>query len=224
MTVSLTRKEASWGWRYMLFQLLVLPELLRLVAQLPGVRLDTAAINLLYFSINFLAVLLICGRFLLENLFSVTLGRLLACAGVGLVAYWLLSFAVTWLILLIYPDFYNVNDASVSSMADSNFLLTVIGTVVLVPVAEEVFYRGILFGTLYRIHKLLGYAVSILVFALIHVMQYVGSYPIDLLALCLLQYLPAGLCLAVAYEKSDSILCPILMHTVINAIGVYAMR
>ena len=45
-----------------------------------------------------------------------------------------------------------------------------------------------------------------------------------LLALCLLQYLPAGLCLAVAYEKSDSILCPILMHTVINAIGVYAMR
>ena len=224
MTVSLTRKEASWGWRYMLFQLLVLPELLRLVAQLPGVRLDTAAINLLYFSINFLAVLLICGRFLLENLFSVTPGRLLACAGVELVAYWLLSFAVTWLILLIYPDFYNVNDASVSSMADSNFLLTVIGTVVLVPIAEEVFYRGILFGTLYQIHKLLGYAVSILVFALIHVMQYVGSYPIDLLALCLLLYLPAGLCLAVAYEKSDSILCPILMHTVINAIGVYAMR
>lgn len=224
MTVSLTRKEASWGWRYLLFQLFILPELLGFIPLLPGIRLDSTILNLIYFSINFLAVILICRRFLLANLQATQPGRLLLTGVICLLAYWLLSYAVTELILRIYPDFYNVNDHSVSGMADSNFLLTAIGTVVLVPVAEEVFYRGILFGTLCRVHKLLGYGVSVFVFALIHVMQYIGTYPIDLLALCLLQYIPAGICLAVAYEKSDSILCPILMHTVINAIGVAAMR
>lgn len=224
MTVSLTRKEAVWGWRYLLFQLLVLPELLGLVNSLPGIRLDAPLLNLIYFSINFLAVLLICGRFLLANLQIVRPGRLILTGFICLAAYWLLSYAVTALIIQIYPDFYNVNDQSISGMAGSSFILTAIGTVILVPVAEEVFYRGILFGTLYRVHRLLGYGISVLVFALIHVMQYIGTYPADLLALCLLQYIPAGICLALAYEKSDSILCPILMHTVINAIGVYSMR
>ena len=224
MTVSLTRKEASWGWRYLLFQLLVLPELLGFVNLLPGVRLGAAALNLIYFSINFLAVILICGRFLLASLQATRPIRLLLTGIVCLAGYWLLSYAVTSLILKIYPAFYNVNDQSISGMAGSNFIFTAIGTILLVPLAEEVFYRGILFGTLCRIHKLLGYGVSVFVFALIHVMQYIGTYPMDLLALCLLQYIPAGICLAVAYEKSDSILCPILMHTVINAIGVAAMR
>ena len=224
MTVSLTRKEAVWGWRYLLFQLLVLPELLGLVNSLPGIRLDAPLLNLIYFSINFLAVLLICGRFLLANLQIVRPGRLILTGFICLAAYWLLSYAVTALIIQIYPDFYNVNDQSISGMAGSSFILTAIGTVILVPVAEEVFYRGILFGTLYRVHRLLGYGISVLVFALIHVMQYIGTYPADLLDLCLLQYIPAGICLALDYKKSDSILCPILMHTVINAIGVYSMR
>ena len=42
--------------------------------------------------------------------------------------------------------------------------------------------------------------------------------------MCFVQYLPAGLMLAWSYEKSNTIVTPILIHTVINAIAIYSMR
>ena len=59
---------------------------------------------------------------------------------------------------------------------------------------------------------------------MIHVMGYIGQFDWLTLVLCFLQYIPAGLWLAWAYEKSDSIFAPMLIHTAINAIGIYAMR
>ena len=35
-----------------------------------------------------------------------------------------------------------------------------------------------------------------------------------------LQYLPAGLCLAWAYTKADTIFAPILIHAIINAVSI----
>ena len=224
MTVSLTRKETIWGWSYFLFQLLVLPSLVTTINHIAGAPWDMTTLNLIFFCVNYLAVLLICRRFLLENLRTATPGRLLLTACMGFVGYWLSSYAISLFIVSIYPDFQNVNDQSIAQMVKSDFLLSAIGTIALVPLAEEVFYRGILFGSLYRLHRVVAYTISVLVFCLIHVVQYIGVYPVDLLALCMLQYVPAGLCLAWAYEKADTILCPILIHTAINAIGVYAMR
>ena len=224
MTVSLTRKEAVWGWRYLFFQLLFLPHLMGFLNSLAGSLLNAPLLNFAYFAINFFVVIFLFGRFLLANLQQNRPVKLILTAFIGLAGYWLASRCVHQLIVLIYPDFYNVHDQSVSGLVSSNFLPTAIGTVALVPVAVEIFYRGVFFGTLYRAHKLLGYALRVFFFALIHVLNYIGSYPIDLLCLCLLQYVPAGISLAWAYEKSDSILCPILMHTVLNAIGIFSMR
>lgn len=224
MTVSLTRKETVWGWRYLLFQLLFLPGLLNFVNQITTLLLEASVLNFIYFLINFVVVLFLFGRFLLANLRATRPLRLLMTAVIGLGVYQLASYGVSALIHFLYPDFFNVNDQSIGAMAEGRFLLTLAGTVFLVPVAEEVFYRGILFGSLYRLNKYLAYTLSIFIFALIHILGYIGTYPIDLLALCLLQYVPAGLCLAWAYETSDSILCPILMHSLINAIGIFTLR
>ena len=224
MTVSLTHKENIWGWSYMLLQLLILPDALKSINYLAGSPLNMATLNFIFFCGNFVAVSLICGKFLLQNIRNTDPVKLLSTAGLALVGYWLSSYAISLFVLEVYPDFYNVNDQTISQMVKSNFLLSAIGTIALVPLAEEVFYRGLLFGCLYRIHKPIAYFLSTLIFCMIHVIQYIGVYPLDLLALCMLQYVPAGLCLAWAYEKADSILCPLLMHTVINAIGVYAMR
>lgn len=224
MTVTLTRKETVWGWRYLFFQLLFLPHLLGLLNSLAGSPLDAPVLNFVYFAINFLVVILLFRSFLLQNLQLTQPVRLLLTACIALGGYWLASYAVSYWIGLLYPDFFNVNDQSIAGMVSTHFPLTAIGTIALVPIAEEVFFRGVVFGALYRVNKVLGYGLSIFFFALIHVLNYIGTYPIDLLCLCLLQYVPAGLFLAWAYEKSDSILCPILMHTAINAIGIYAMR
>ena len=94
----------------------------------------------------------------------------------------------------------------------------------LVPTVEECLYRGLIFGTLRSRNRLAAYALSAALFSLVHVVGYIGVYPLPLLALCLLQYVPAGLCLAQAYEAADNIFAPILIHTTVNAIGMIAMR
>ena len=66
--------------------------------------------------------------------------------------------------------------------------------------------------------------MSSLVFASIHVIGYIGLFDWQTLCLCLAQYLPAGIALAWAYEKADTIVAPILMHITINQIGMLAMR
>ena len=109
-------------------------------------------------------------------------------------------------------------------MSQGNAFLMGIGTVVLVPPAEECFYRGLIFRNLYAKSPCAGYVVSILAFAMIHILGFVGIYtPLELL-MALLQYLPAGVCLAWCYTKADTIFAPILLHAAINFISFQALR
>ena len=125
---------------------------------------------------------------------------------------------------LLAPDFSNANDAAISAMLGSSRFLMTVGTVVLVPLAEECLFRGLIFRTLYSSSRWAAYIVSILVFAAVHIAGFITQYsPLELL-LSFLQYLPAGLCLAWAYTKADTIFAPILMHTIINAVAIIALR
>ena len=97
-------------------------------------------------------------------------------------------------------------------------------TVLLVPITEELLYRGIFFGGLYNRSRIGAFILSTAVFSLVHVAAYAGTVPPLTMFLCFLQYIPAGIALAWAWTRSGSILSPILMHMVINAIGIFAMR
>ena len=90
--------------------------------------------------------------------------------------------------------------------------------------AEECLFRGLLFRGFYGKSRWAAYAISAICFSFIHIGGYLGSYDPALLAMCFIQYLPAGLILAWCYEKSNTIVTPILIHTLINAIGIYSMR
>ncbi len=226
ITVSLTKKELLWGWLYLAFEFLFLPTILYLVSPglFPGI--SDAEFNFLYYFVNFLATLLIFHSFLSRNLdvakekfLQVVLYVLL-----GLVIYWTSNLVMSELTYRIMPDFFNVNDAGITAMSQEAFLLMAIGTVLLVPVAEESLFRGLLFRGIYGKSRWAAYAVSALCFCLPHVSVYIGSHDLSLLALCFIQYLPAGLMLAWSYEKSNTILTPIIIHTIINAIGIYSMR
>ena len=128
------------------------------------------------------------------------------------------------IILVIYPEFSNVNDDTISVMVQQNFPLMVIGTVVLVPITEELLFRGLIFRGIYNRSRFWAYAISAVAFSLPHVVGYIGMFDPLLLLLCFVQYLPAGLCLSWAYARADSIFAPVLMHMVINLIGMFAMR
>ena len=226
LSVSLNEKEITWSAGYLLFSLLILPSLIRNGVRLLAFSVSAPWLNLMYYSINFLAVIWILRSFLTGSVHHLKgrILRLLAVTVMMLLVYFAAVRLVEILLHLLCPGFVNVNDSAVAQNAKSNFFVTAIGTVFLVPVAEELLHRGLVFGGLHRKSRLLAYAVSTCIFACIHILSYLGRYPADTLLLCFLQYLPAGLCLGYAYEESDSIFCPIIMHMAINAMGIAAMR
>ena len=109
-------------------------------------------------------------------------------------------------------------------MRQESRLLVVIGTVILVPTAEECFFRGLIFRNLYGKSHWAAYLVSMLAFAFVHILGYAGQYtPLEML-MALLQYLPAGLCLAWSYTKADTIFAPIAIHAAVNFITLTSWR
>lgn len=89
-------------------------------------------------------------------------------------------------------------------------ILVVLAVVILAPIAEEVFFRGIVFNAWLREggrrSALIG---SSALFAIIH-LSLVSLVPIFLL----------GLALAWVYQRSGSLLAPMAMHATVNGISV----
>ena len=225
ISVSMTKRESLIGWIYLPVQFILIPFVIMLINIIFGSPLNEAEVNFVYFLVNFFCIWLIFWRFLVENgkIAIADPGRTLKGALYAFGLYWLLSFAVSFFIITIYPNFTNVNDDSIAVLVQENSQLMTVGTVLLVPIAEEVLYRGLLFRSIYKKSPVLAYIVSIVVFGSLHVVSYIGNFePIHLL-LCLLQYIPAGFCLGWAYARTDSIWAPILMHITINQIGMLAM-
>ena len=225
LSVPLQTKEITWGIRYLLFHLVFLGPLLSILLSLifPKINID---INTVYYLINFVAVIVIFRHFLKHSLLHglSSCGKLLLIAAVGFLAYAIAIQTLQHLIYWLHPQFRNPNDKVITQTVQNNFWLSFFGTVLLVPLAEEVLFRGMIFGGLHQKSRILAYVFSILAFALVHVMGYLDTKePLDLL-FSFLQYIPAGLALAWAYEYSRSILAPLLIHTTVNAIAIISMR
>lgn len=226
LSVPMTPRETWMGWCYLPVQLLLLPGLLTelFVACFPAA--GGAWLNFVYYLINFTAVILIFHTFLKKSLETAgeNFWRLLQAVLLGFVCYYGASLLLAGLIQRLQPGFSNVNDGTIARLSREGYYLMAVGTVVLVPPAEECLYRGVVFRWLYARSRWVAYVLSTLLFCAIHVMGYVGSYDAGTLALCFLQYIPAGVCLAWAYETADTIFAPILIHAAINAVGFCAMR
>ena len=223
---SLTSKELYIGLAYLLFDVVFLATILQVLNLLLPMPLPQSMVNFIFFSINFGAVVWIFRKYLKKQLKLLpdVIGKVLGVATIGLFAYWAMNFLLVQVLLAIDPGFFSVNDVNIQSLLAEDYALMFIGTVFLVPFGEEFLFRGLLFRGFYDRSPVLAWLVSILLFAGVHVMSYIGTYPIDTIFLCFLQYLPAGICLAGAYRISGSIFCPILIHAAVNFLGVMALR
>lgn len=226
LPVPLLKRELSWGSRYLLFQLVFLGPLLSLLLTALGITGNGLVLDTAYFIVNFGSVVWIFRSYLWQSCKHglAHWGKVLMAAGIGFAVQFVLSLGLDALIHWMNPDFYNVNDAGFVEYSRANFLLTVFGAVILVPLTEETLFRGLVFGALHQRNRFLAYLVCVVFFALIHVMGYIGSTAPSVLLLCFIQYLPAGFALAWAYEFSGSILAPVLIHTAVNAIAIFSMR
>ena len=219
-------QEILSGLVYLAFQFLFLPTVLYWCNSQFSLSLSEAELNFIYYLINFMVTLLLFHDFLGRSLTQVTRHPGTFCEGVilGFVAYYACFHVTGWLIRLLVPGFSNYNDASIAAMSSGNYFLMVIGTVVLVPPAEECLFRGLIFRSLYKKSHWAAYILSILAFAVIHIIGYIGQYSPLELVMAFLQYLPAGLCLAWSCVRSETIYAPILIHAAINYITIHGLR
>ena len=221
-----TSNETIFGTIYFLLQLLVVPGIIVAVNLMLPVPMSEAMLNFICFAVNFLAVTLIFRKYLLANFAPVKAypWHVLRWAGIGFLIYMAGNMVFGYLVPIIDPDFANINDAAIAGMVEESFELMTVGTVILVPVAEECFYRGLIFRNIYEKSPVWAYIVSMVLFSLAHVLGYVTMADFGTLVLCFFQYLPAAFALAWAYRKSGSVYASILIHMAVNQMGMLLMR
>lgn len=102
-----------------------------------------------------------------------------------------------------------IAQAEIMTSAESELWIQILALVILVPIAEELLFRGIIQGELsLRYSRTATVIVSSVIFALFHFDLIQGTY-----------VLFAGVILALAYELTENLLVPIFMHMVFNFVG-----
>ena len=180
-------------------------------------------VNICYFVINALFTWIIFHQFLLRSFRNIRFWELVQALILGFVMYYagnfILGLAAMWLGLEIPA--YN-NDA-VLALTQQNQTVMIVCGVILAPVAEETFVRGLIFGSIRKKSRILAYVVSVLFFAAVHVWQFAFDQELQSVLLAAAAYLPAGIALGWTYEKADTIWAPIGLHMAINAIAFGVM-
>ena len=220
--VRMTRGETIFAWAYYPFYLLLTPLLIQLVFALGGWEYDVYTLNLVFFYVNFLAVVIGCRRFLAESLRQTQLLRLV----LGVLTGYAVNYAGSLLLAIFstaLPEYSNPADANTTSMILQQGRVMAACAVLLGPLVEEVLVRGLIFGPLSRRSRMLAYTVSTLVFSALHLWEYVGSASLPALLLSLLDYVPASIALAAAYERGGTIWSPIALHMLLNGMSLWAL-
>jgi membrane protease YdiL (CAAX protease family) len=120
----------------------------------------------------------------------------------------LISAGVVWLLQSF--GFEPEPQAAERAIALVDPWLVVLSIVILAPIAEEVFFRGVVFNAWRREGgRRWAFIGSSILFAIIHI-SVVALLPIFLL----------GLALAWIYERTGNLLAPIAMHATVNGISV----
>lgn len=211
-------RETVSGLCWLAFQMLLLPSLLYFINGHLEQPLNDGELNFVYYLTNFIAMLVIFHDFLSQSLGQALQHPIVLCEAVilGFVAYFVCFHATDYLVRLLVPSFSNYNDAAIAQMSRGNGFLMLIGTVILVPPVEECLFRGVIFRNLYKKSHPAAYLISMVAFACIHILGYIGQYSPVELVMAVVQYLPAGLCLGWSYIRGGSIIAPIFIHAAVN--------
>ena len=143
-------------------------------------------------------------------------GRNLASVAAGLAAW----IALDLLVRQIPLPVRNPNESGYALEYLLSPRATGLIVVVLMPMVEELLFRGVLFGGVRRYSRGAAYLLSAGLFALYCVWQFAFSYGrLDLCYLLLaVQYLPAGVLLSWCYERGGSLWSAVLLHMAVNGL------
>lgn len=216
---SLSVAETVAGFCYLPFYAVLLPVILAYGSELLGLGLTDVQLNACYFVINVLVIWLIFHGFLLRSFRAIRFWELVQAVILGLVLHYAGTFAMSLLLSLLQLEVATYNNDAVAALVSQNKTVMLICSVIIAPMVEETLFRGLLFGTIRRKSRIAAYAVTILVFALLHVWQYLLTNDWESVLLSALPYLPAGIALGWTYEKANTVWAPIFVHMLVNAVA-----
>jgi membrane protease YdiL (CAAX protease family) len=142
-------------------------------------------------------------------------GRTILSGLVGGIAALFASYAVYFVVVLLFELFTGrapgtPESQNLQNLSGAGLVLAVFTTVVLAPIFEETFFRGLFYPALRRRMGVpLGILVSATVFGVLHVE-----------ALSLLSLIAVGALLAYVYERTDSLFAPMITHAFYNGIVI----
>jgi membrane protease YdiL (CAAX protease family) len=218
------KSERIVGAAYLPVHIFLLPWLFantNVLSQM-NIALSGPSVNLIYFVISFVFILIFLFRYLKASFFAL-LDNLLGSLKYIVLAYmlnYLFITLVSVILSFILQDASNPNTQEIINQTKLDKDVMIFIAVLLAPIVEETLFRGVLFGTIRNKSRVTAYIVSALVFSVYHLWQYfVGGFEWSLL-LYLLQYIPASVALCWCYEKSGTIWSPIVLHAAINLISI----
>lgn len=222
----LTNLERFGGTIFFVLYLLLLPLAAEPARKLAGELLGRPVSGALYGAAYYYALFAVTAV-LFHHLLAASTRRFLdepgltlKTAAVGVVAYYGLGELAARLGRAFAHHAGNLNDAAISARTGSAPHMTALIVVFLAPFVEETLFRGLVFGGLKEKSRLLAYAASCALFALVHVWQFAVAGRDPAYFLVMLQYLIPGLVLAWAYDHAGTLWAPIALHAGVNALAV----
>ncbi len=225
-TAYMSKTEKVAGAIFFVVYLLVLPLLADKIFDFVGVLLDTKVsdtlANALYYYVLFAVSVLIFHRFLSRTSarFLDNLNRSLLTMLIGLLAFYGANELIYRVAHALFDSRTNLNDTTIAAAVHSAPRMTALIIIFLAPFVEEVLFRGLVFGVLRERSRLVGYAVSCVLFAFMHVWTFaLSAWDFGYFVL-MLQYLVPGLVFAWCFEHSGTLWTPILLHAAVNALSL----
>lgn len=221
-TPTITKFEMIFGLIYLPIHVFVLPLLLSVVQITLLPELTAIQGNLLYYGISAVVLLPLFWK-MLRREFDPLFDRPFHCLGTFVTGYGLwfvLALAVSAVMTLLGMVEDTPNDMAVDDLVKEGYNATLLMSVIAAPILEEILFRGVLFQSIRKKHRVLAYVVNIFVFGLIHVWQYALIYGDWSYLLYIINYAHITFVLTWVYEHSGSLWTAIFFHASNNFLAL----
>lgn len=221
----MSRGQLIFGLVYLPVHIFALPMVISALMLAMGIE-DLGTVNLVYYGISLMLVLAVFWSHLRAHFDTLLdgVGRCIITFLMALGIDYVLSLAMSTLLLSMGMMSENPNDSAIMEIAMESEGAVKAVAIFMAPIVEEVLFRGVIFGGVRRRSRGAAYVLSVLMFAMYHVWQYVAVSGDWTTLLYVLQYLPVSIALAWAYERSGSLWVPIGFHMMINSLSFYAQE
>ena len=221
----MTRTQSTLGWIYLPVHILVLPLLLNILNGVMEKPMTGGELNVVYYLFSTAVSLAVMLRYLrrsFDTLLDCRRGCMMTVLMMVLSNYAMNLFMSLLLMLLGLLQENAATEMIVAAQGREYAQLMAVG-IFLAPIAEEVLFRGVVFGSLRKRSRTLAYIASIVLFSVYHVWQFALRSGEPMYLLAALQYIPISYVLAWGYERSGTIWTTIFFHMGYNAFSFYLL-